>query len=275
MPLLKGSYSRSKKFNYPIYRRPENLLQVELSAFPFFSKFPGLPETVRGRLTDKMRVVPYYSRKEIDSEQKLAGAGLELLWVESPVDAFFLHIQGSGIVELEDGSRILVGYSDQNGQPYQAIGKLLVERGALSKELVSMQSIKNYLHAHPEQQPELFSFNPSYVFFKLGGADPIGNIGVPLTAQRSIATDSRLFPKGSLALIKTQKPIFDQNLNITGWIEFSRLVLNQDTGGAIRGPRRVDLFAGFGAEAEAMAGQLRQQGELYFLVKKPTPVPTK
>ena len=270
LPLLRGSYFKSERFSYPLYRRPDDLYQVELSSFPFFEQFPGMPEATRGRLAGNNRIVPYYSRAEIDFGQKLAGLGLEILWVDSAVEAFFLHIQGSGIIELEDGSRILAGYADQNGHPYRAIGKVLMERGALPEGAISMQMIREYLTANPGQMQEVLSANPSYIFFRAGGTDPIGSIGAPLTAYRSIATDSRLFPKGAPALIKTKKPIFDENLNITGWREFSRLALNQDTGGAIRGPGRVDIFMGFGAEAEAAAGHMRQEGELYFLVKRQT-----
>ena len=270
-PLLRGSLQRSDIYAYPLYRRPDNLLIVDLNKYYFYPKYPDLPGLLRGRLEENNHVVPYYSRQEIDTDSKLAGQNLELLWVDSLVDLFFLQIQGSGIVELDSGERLRIGYADQNGQPYRSIGRFLIDSGALTKDQGSMQAIKQYLNQHPEKWPEVLNLNPSYIFFRaLEGNEPgpIGSLGVPLTPGRSVATDLRLFPPGALAFIECEKPVFDDQKRILRWEKFRRFVLNQDTGGAIRGPDRVDLFTGNGEMAELIAGQMKQPGALYFLIKK-------
>lgn len=268
LPQLRGSLTQSPVFSYPLYRRPDDLLQIKLSGFPTLAGISGLPETVQGRLTADNTVVPYFSRDQIDHDGALENKKLELVWLEDPIAAFFLHIQGSGEVLLQDGSRLTLGYADKNGHPYRPIGKLLLDQGAIPKGEVSMQSIAAYLRKHPEQQREIFRYNPSYVFFRILKEGPVGNIQVPLTAYRSIATDYRLFPKGGLALVRTKLPTFNSAGTISGWQEHVRFVLNQDTGGAIRGPGRVDLYTGAGTLSELTAGYLNQGGDLYFLLLK-------
>jgi membrane-bound lytic murein transglycosylase A len=162
---------------------------------------------------------------------------------------------------------VSVLYDGQNGRTYKSIGKYLIDSGVMIKENMSMQAIREYLHTHPDEVFKILNQNPSYVFFRMDMGPSLGNIGVPLTPGRSIATDSKLFPKGALALIATQKPVVE-NGAIKEWVPFTRFVLNQDTGGAIKGPGRVDLFWGQGAEAEIGAGYMQQEGELYFLVRK-------
>jgi membrane-bound lytic murein transglycosylase A len=172
------------------------------------------------------------------------------------------------MVRLDDGALVRVNYAAANGRPYRSIGKLLIDRGEVSREEMSMQRIRSYLDDHPEQLEEILSHNPSYVFFRIAERGPLGNISVPLTGGRSIATDSRLFPKGALAFIVSEKPVIDEKGKILRWEPFSRFVVNQDTGGAIRGPARVDLFWGEGKIAEIAAGHMKQMGKLFFLVKK-------
>ena len=264
---LKGSRKKSEKFSYPLYKRPPELVTINLSQFPILSRFEGLPATIRGRVVED-KILPYYSREEIDYKDALKDRQLELLWVEDPIDAFFLHIQGSGIVTLDSGEKVRVNYADKNGQPYRAIGRLLVEQGILSKENVSMQSIKSFLRNNPGKAREVFTYNPSYIFFREVKEGPIGSLGVPLTPNRSIATDKSLFPQGALAFIKTEKPVFNESARIIGWKKYSRFVLNQDTGGAIKGTAKVDLFTGYGPESEQVAGVMKQSGDLYFLIKK-------
>jgi membrane-bound lytic murein transglycosylase A len=205
----------------------------------------------------------------------LRGQGYEIAWVKNPIDLFFLHIQGSGILQLEDGRRLLIGYAGANGRPYRSIGRLLIDRGRIPQEEMSMQRLRGYLVDHQDEQNEILAYNESYVFFHFLEEGPLGNLEVPLTPGRSIATDARLFPKGALAVIATERPVLDTAGQVVSWRSFSRFVLNQDTGGAIRGLQRADLYFGTGAEAEAAAGFMNRPGKLYFLsLKTPSIAPS-
>lgn len=266
---LKGSLTKSETYWYPLYKTPEDLVSIDLSRFHFYEKFKGLPRILRGRLSKEKHVIPYYSREEIDGQQKLAGKDLELIWIDNPIDVFFLQIQGSGIVQLDNGEKIRVNYDGSNGHPYRAIGRLLIKRNILTYEDMSMQSIRNYLENHPEELEEIFNYNPSYVFFRKVEEGPIGFLGVPVTPFRTIATDKKLFPKGVLCYIETELPVFDEKNNLKEWKKFKGFVLNQDTGGAIRTPGKVDLFTGHGKESELAAGHMKQKGMFYFLIKNP------
>jgi membrane-bound lytic murein transglycosylase A len=262
-PVIEGSLTPTPEYAYPIYGMPTDLIVTErLTLLPSLA-----PEKVAGRL-EEGNLVPYYSRREIDELGSLRGRGYEIAWVKNPIDLFFLHIQGSGIVQLEDGRRLLVGYAGANGRPYRSIGRLLIDRGKIPQEEMSMQRLRRYLLDYPDEKNEIFSYNESYVFFRFLQEGPLGNIEVPLTAGRSIATDARLFPKGALAFISTERPVLDAAGGLLGWQPFSRFVLNQDTGGAIRGPQRADLYFGIGAEAEGAAGYMNRPGKLYFLSLK-------
>lgn len=263
--MLKGSLTRSGEYSYPLYTKPGDLMVIELGQF--HPKFEA--EKIVARYNGN-KVVPYYNREEIDVEKALEGKGLELLWVSDPVELFFLQIQGSGIIILEDGKVQRVHYAASNGRPYQSIGKKLIDENIIPKGDISLQSIKTFLKDHPEERGRILNYNESYIFFEKVNNGPKGNLEVVLTPERSIATDNRLFPKGGLAFITTQKPDIDQSDRITEWKRFSRFVVNQDTGGAIRGPGRVDLFWGSGKFAEIAAGTMQQHGEMYFLVKKPS-----
>ena len=269
-PVIEGSLAPTAEYAYPIYGMPVDLIvteRVNLQA-------SQTAEKMTGRLQGE-EFVPYYSRLEIDELGALRGRGYEIAWVKNPIDLFFLHIQGSGILLLEDGRRLLVGYAGANGRPYRSIGRLLIDRGKILQEEMSMQRLRRYLSDHPEEQNEIFSYNESYVFFRFLQEGPLGNIEVPLTAGRSIATDARLFPKGALAFISTEIPVLDAAGGLIGWQPFSRFVLNQDTGGAIRGLQRADLYFGTGAEAEAAAGYMNRPGKLYFLsLKTPSADPS-
>jgi len=266
---LRGSLVPSPVYRCPLYRKPGDLYRVDLSSFSFFQKYQGLPRTLRGRLSaDNRTIVPYYTREEIDYRQNLVGKGLEIVWIDDPIDVFFLHIQGSGIVTLDNGETLRVSYDESNGHPYYAIGRWLVQQEILTLENVSMQSIRNYLEQHPDKIEEIFITNPSYVFFRVTDEGPIGALEVPVTAFRSIATDGYLFPKGALCYVETQLPVFADRDKMTGWRAYSGFVLNQDTGGAIRGPGRVDLFTGYGKKSKLIAGHLKQYGTFYFLIKK-------
>jgi membrane-bound lytic murein transglycosylase A len=260
-PQLNGSRTRTGPFTVPLHRPPADLLTIDLSPL-----YPDLADRrLRGRLvrSDKgARVVPYWSRAEL-TEERLRGA--ELLWVDDRLDAFFLQIQGSGRVRLPDGSVIRVGYADTNGHPYRSIGRVLVERGELTLDQATMPGIIEWARANPRRADELLDQNPSYVFFRelpLGNPDagPIGAFGVPLVPGYSVAIDPRFIPLGAPLVIRSEHPATGAPL--------ARLVLAHDTGGAIRGPLRFDLFWGFGAEAALPAGRQRHDAEAWLLVPR-------
>ena len=256
-PLLKGSRTRTKHFRYPLYAVPDDLLTIDLG-----EAYPQLKDMrLRGRVQGK-RVVPYYNRAEIDGGV-LPLKGRELFWVDNAIELFFLQIQGSGRIELADGTQVKVGYADQNGYPYVSIGKKLVEMGELTLEQASMQSIKEWGERNPDRLNALLELNASYVFFRElpdGLSAPLGALGVPLTNEYSLAVDARTIPLGAPVFLSTTYPSDSAPLN--------RLMLAQDTGGAIRGAVRADFFWGFGQEAGAMAGRMKQQGRLWVLFPK-------
>lgn len=263
VPVLRGSRACTGKYTYPLYRRPDDMLCVNLRDFG-----PDYPQkTLVGR-PSQGRLVPYYTRGEIDYQGMLRGRGLELLYLADPVDVFFLHIQGSGRIELEDGQAIFARYQAANGRPYRSIGRLLIDEGKMDYSEVSLFSLKDYLQKYPEERERILCYNQSYVFFELSEAGARGCLGEILTAGRSLATDSRLFPPGAVALIMAEKPVLDGNGNIERWENFIRFVLNQDTGGAIKGPGRADIFWGSGHYAQIAAGNLKHTGRLFFLAKK-------
>ena len=263
-PHLSGSLYSNEEYPYPIYTLPTDLIKIDLSAFN--EKYKG--DSIIGRYTGQT-VVPYHDRREIDDEDVLVGKAEPLVWVKDPVDVFFLQIQGSGKVFLNTGEVINVHYHGTNGRPYRSIGRLLIEEQKIPKEEMSMQKIRSYLQAHPEEMAPVLNHNPSYVFFKLEPEGPLGYLNVLLTPGRSVALDRRLFPPAALAYIQTKKPVVDSAGQIDSWADCSRFVLNQDTGGAIRGPGRADLFWGNGPYAEIAAGHLAHTGKLYFLILKP------
>ncbi|MCJ7686751.1 MAG: MltA domain-containing protein, partial [Desulfobacteraceae bacterium] len=263
-PIYEGSLTRDPVYRCPIYRKPKDLIQIDLSLFK--EKLAG--ESIVARIEGK-EVLPYFSRKQIEGEDALTGRGLEIAWLKNPLDVAFLHIQGSGRLRLPDDSTISVGYQAANGRPYRSIGRYLLDRGLLNREEVSMQSIRAYLTKHPGILQEVLNHNPSYVFFRRIENGPFGNINVPLTAGRSVALDSRLFPKGALCFVSSEKPVVNERNKITEWTKFSRFFLNQDTGGAIKGSGRADIFWGSGAHAELAAGHMKQEGDLFVLIKKP------
>jgi len=262
-PLYEARMSPDDTFRYPIYHRPADLITADLSLFR--SDLNG--EKIVGRLKDQ-QLLPYFSRYEIDEAKALEGRNLEIAWLKDPVDVAFLQIQGSGRLRLRDGSMIHVGFSGSNGLAYRSIGKYLADKGHLLMADISMQSIRSYLKEHPDIVKEVLYTNPSYVFFERLPAGPLGNIRVPLTPGRSLALDAKIFPKGALAFISCQKPSLKSDGTVAEWNRFSRFVLNQDTGGAIKGAGRADIFWGSGPYAEAAAGHLKHEGELYLLIKK-------
>ncbi|KPJ76968.1 MAG: hypothetical protein AMJ54_09800 [Deltaproteobacteria bacterium SG8_13] len=263
-PFLRGKAEKNGPYTVPIFGRPDDLIRIDLSQFS--DRFAG--ETITGRMTD-LTLLPYYDRQQIEKDGQLEGRAPVLAWLKDPVDLFFLQIQGSGRIFLDDGAVLNVHYDSTNGHPYRSIGKLLIEEGKIPREEMSMQKIREYLHHHPEERETILFHNPSYVFFKLEPEGPIGYLEVKLTPGRSIAVDHRLFPLPALAYIETEKPLVGGSGEITRWEKFSRFAVSQDTGGAIRGPARSDLFWGNGTYAEIAAGHMQHWGQLYFLVLKP------
>ena len=265
-PILQGRLRPDNTFKYPIYRKPDDIIKIDLSLFN--EEFKG--KSIIGRIEGKS-VIPYYSRQQIAQGWALAGRNLELAWLKDPVDVAFLQIQGSGRLDLGEGRATRVGYSERNGHPYRSIGRYLMERGLITKEEMSMQAIRRVLAERPEMVEEVLNYNPSYVFFRdLGDGPLLGSINTPITPGRTLALDSRLFPAGAMAWIKAQKPKVNDRGEIVSWEAFSRFVMNQDTGGAIKGPGRADLFWGSGPYAELAAGHMKHEGELYILMKKPS-----
>ena len=264
-PMLSCRVNADDVYRYPLYKRPNDIIEIDLTLFG--NDFPRnkLSARIEGR-----KVLPYYSREEIDQKQALANRNLEMLWCNDHVDIYFLQIQGSGKADLGNGNIVSILYDGQNGRQYKSLGKQLIDKGAIAKENMSMPAIREYLRQHPDEIVTLLNQNPSYVFFRMDMGPSLGNIGVPLTPGRSIATDNKLLPKGALAIIETQKPVIENGV-IKEWKHFSRFVLNQDTGGAIKGPGRVDLFWGQGSDAQIAAGYMQQEGKVYFLIRKNKP----
>ncbi len=251
-------------FKYPIYKKPSDLVKIDLSLFKKAFNNQKIVARIDGGL-----VVPYYSRDQIEVQKILKGRGLEIAWLKDPVDVSFLQIQGSGRLRMSNGDTISVGYAASNGRPYRSIGRYMMDKRYLTQKELSMQSIRRYLATHPRVVREVLNYNPSYIFFRVLKNGPLGSINIPVTPGRSLALDANLFPKGALAFITSQKPTLDGSNHITGWTTFSRFVLNQDTGGAIKGAGRADLLFGSGSYAEIAAGHLKHEGELYILIKKP------
>jgi membrane-bound lytic murein transglycosylase A len=198
----------------------------------------------------------------------LRGNGLELVWLRDAVDGFFLHVQGSGQIHLADGQTMRVNYAASNGHPYRSIGRLLLDEGRLTSAELSLQGIRRYLRAHPDDSAHVMQANPRYVFFRQVEQGPKGSLEVILVPGRSIATDAQLFPPGGVAFIQTQQPILSATGDIAGWQPLSRFVFNHDTGNAITGPGRVDLFWGSDAAAEMAAGHMQHPGKLFFLLTR-------
>ncbi|MDR2364880.1 MAG: MltA domain-containing protein [Zoogloeaceae bacterium] len=260
-PLVRGSRQPDAHNRVPVWGVPSDMLSIELGAL-----YPEIAHLrLRGRI-ENGKVVPYWSRAEIEAGFSPQSATQKpLLWVADAVEFFFLQTQGSGRVELPDGTHVRIGYADQNGHPYRSIGRALIERGELKPSETSMQSIQAWARRHPDELRALLDVNPSYVFFReLPGADaargPIGALGVPLTAERSIAVDARYIPLGAPVWLATTYPNSKTPLN--------RLMLAQDTGGAIKGGVRADFFWGFGRAAGQQAGRMKQSGRMWVLLPR-------
>jgi membrane-bound lytic murein transglycosylase A len=258
-PLLRGARKKSGRYQTALHRAPDDLLTLDLGGL-----YPELKNMrLRGKLVGN-KVVPYPSRADMQTSNMLVGK--ELLWVDDPIEAFFLQVQGSGRVQLADSREtVRVAYADQNGHPYKSIGRYLVDKGEMTLDQASAQSIKAWFIANPARQQELLNANPSYVFFKEEkltdpNKGPKGALGIPLTPQRSVAVDPQFIPLGVPVFLVTSLPGKETPLQ--------RLMMAQDTGGAIRNAVRADYFWGFGADAGEKAGKMKQRGLMWVLLPK-------
>lgn len=254
---LRGSRKRKGPYQTPLYKRPKDLVMVNMRNF---TAKPGR-RRIAGRVIRGM-LKPYETRKEI-REGSLRGKKLELVWIDDPVDGFFTQIQGSGLVELDDGSTMRIGYAGQNGHSYTAIGRELVSDGHITREEMSMQAIRAWLAENPSDAATMMDRNEAYVFFtELSGQGPVGSQNVELTPERSAAIDREYIPQSVPLFIDT----IIANEDGTGEQDFQQLVIAQDSGGAIRGPVRADIFWGAGERATAIAGRLKSRGRYYLLL---------
>ena len=258
-PELRGARSPGGAFQTPLLGRPLDLVTADLGDFAADLK----GHHVTGRVANG-RLVPYPTRAEIDAGA-LASQRLAILWVSSPIDAFFLQIQGSGRIDLTDGALARVAYAGQNGRPYVPIGRVLAARGEITADQISEQTIRAWLTAHPKQAQAVMEENPDYVFFRElrdypADLGPPGTLGAPLTPERSLAVDRRFIPLGAPVFIATTDPLNHAPL--------ARLMVAQDLGGAITGPLRADIFFGWGKEAAERAGRMSAQGTEYLLLPR-------
>lgn len=257
-PLLRGSFERDHRYRYPLYAVPDDLLTIDLG-----EAYPELAgRQLRGRL-DGRTVVPYPDRSQLEADPgRLAGS--ELLWVDDPFDAFFLQVQGSGRIRLPDGRTVAVGYADNNGRAYRSIGRRLIEAGEIPREDLNLFTIRRWLHRHPERASEILDYNPRYIFFRLrtdAPDNPEGALNVPLTPGRSLAVDPDKLPLGAPVWLETSIPGEPD-------VPMARLMLAQDTGGAIKGYNRADVFWGQGDDAERKAGLMKHKGRLFVLLPR-------
>ncbi|MCP4355325.1 MAG: murein transglycosylase A [Proteobacteria bacterium] len=258
-PILNGSYTKTDKFKYPLYKKPADLVSGNLEEFFPNNKDFKFKKIFAKLDTEKGVISPYYNREQIEQDGILSEDDV-IVWVDDKIDAFFLQIQGSGTVKLENGEKIFVGYSAQNGKNYYAIGAYLVEKDWLTKEEVSLQTIKSFLQAHPEVQDEVLHQNESYVFFKKKEDGPYGAFGMILESNHSIAVDRNYIPLGVPLFIETKLTADDSG--------FNNMVFAQDIGGAINGEIRADIFFGEGLQAELYSGKQKSQGKMYVFSAK-------
>lgn len=262
-PLYKGSRQKSDKYKAPLYAIPQDLQAINLGLFD--QRLSG--RSIVGEVMDG-KFVPYKDRKDIDLGA-LENQNLELVWLEKPEETFFLQIQGSGFIELENDEMLHLGYAQRNGRPYRAIGQFLIESGDVAREDMSLQAILDWMERNPEKSNELMWKNPSYVFFQERTNDkPVGSLGVGLTPGRSLAVDREYIPLGMPLWLETYQEKETDKENTERISHLNRLVVAQDTGGAIKGQVRGDVYWGIGAKAEEKAGPMKDKGTYYLFVPK-------
>ncbi len=261
-PVLNGSLTKNKTFKWPLYAKPPDLVTANLG--DFYKSLKG--KRITGRVKNG-RLIPYHDRTAIDRKGVLADKGLEIVWVDDPVDVFFLQVQGSGVVRLSDGTEFYANYSAVNGRAYRSIGWFLIKNGAIPRKDMSLTAIRKWLNENPDELERVLDYNPSYVFFRRMNDGPFGSTGAKLVAGRSAAFDPRRFPKGALAHITVDTPVIE-NGEVIKWKKVERFVFSHDRGGAIKGTTRMDLFFGKGDNAGLRAGFMKNPGTLLFLVLK-------
>jgi len=257
-PLFEGSLTRGGPFQYPLYRVPDTLITRE-------HKNSG--KRAIGRISTAGSFIPYWSRAEIEQNNLLRGN--ELVYMRDPMDAYLLHVQGSGRIQLQDGTTRAVHFGGSNGLSYKSLGKLFVDRNIMELQAVSIPSMREYFVMHPDHVTPMLHNNPRYIFFKWGSdSGPKGSLGEILTPGRSVAIDHSIFPAGALGYLVSRRPVLNEDGSIQHWQSFSRFVLPQDSGSAIKGAGRVDLFWGAGTYARTAANHMKELGAFYFLIKK-------
>jgi len=268
-PVLRANDRPTSRYRYPLYEKPDGLTLVRLARF-----FPGDGRQIHGRLHGG-ELLPFLTRTQIDGRQMLEGRGLELAWVDDPVALYFLHIQGSGRLRLPDGDIMRVNFAASNGLPYTSIGRYMLDNDIIRSG--SSGAIRAYLKANPDTRNDILFKNSRYIFFReVDLADdegPIGSLGVPLVAGRSIATDRRYVPPGAVMYIKTDAPVIDTRGDLVGWNEIGRFAFSHDSGAAIKGPGRADIYWGEGEYAGAAAGYMNQPGDMVVLMCGVDPMP--
>lgn len=255
-PLFEGRLNKKPPFVYPLYGIPTSLVTKQDEG-----------KAIVGRLEKDDSIVPYWTRQEIETGDVLSGG--ELVYLRDPFDAYLLHVQGSGRIQLADGSIRAIRYGASNGLGYRSLGKLFVDQGIMTKDEVSIPRIRDHFSTHPKDMIVMLHKNPRYIFFRWGDEHgPRGSLGTILTPGRSIAIDHSALPTGALGYLVSNKPVLNEDGSIDHWRSFGRFVLPQDSGSAIQGPGRVDLFWGNDRYAEIAASHMNETGELFFLVKK-------
>jgi len=251
-PIYEGSLKPGAEFRYPLYRLPADLVKDE----------EGTP---LGRRTEDGKIVPYYTRAEIEEGNLLAGQ--ELVYLKSKLEAYIVHVQGSARLKLPDGTELRVGYAGKTDHPYTSVGQALIRDKKMTTAQLSLCRIKDHFARHPEELDQYLHQNESFVFFTETDGGPYGSIGVPVTPYRSIATDKTVFPRGCIGFVKTTVPFLRDNRTVS-YQKFRSFALDQDTGGAIRSAGRADLFIGTGPVAEFLAGRTQAEGNLYYIFVK-------
>jgi len=267
-PVLRASLKKSSGFPYPLYKRPSDLVEIDLPAFD--KKFGDA--VVYGRVGKDKRVTPYFTRDEIDRRQALAGKGAEIAWLKDRYDALDLHIEGSGILKFPSGRQLLVRYAGTNERPYSSVGLLLVKAGIFGRDEITHEKLREYLRANPETEGWILAQNPRYTFFELASlpddGEPPGATKESLVPARSIAIDPTYVPLGAITFFTVPAPQADKDGRLLGVFPSARFAFALDTGGAIKSPGRVDIYAGHGAQAETTAKHQWADGRLFVLVKK-------
>ena len=249
-PLLYGSLKKTKRYKYPVYKIPRDLIISDNSNLEGYKS--------RGKYKNG-KIIPYDTRQEIENNPDNPNYQV-IAYVDDKVDLFFLHVQGSGKIKLENGKLINIGYAEQNGRKYFGVGKYLLDEGHLTKEEMSAQSMKKFFEQNPSKVDEILNLNESYIFFKISNQDAVGALGSVLTAKRNLAVDRSFIPLGTPVFLNTKNPVTREPLN--------QLMVAADVGGAIKGEIRADFFWGFGPEAFEYAGRMKEKGKMYVLMPK-------